>query len=97
MAAKHFGGRLSVSKSGAVRNPEPVGEPRTGSVAPCDATAGGVSQCLRMLAEEAGSLGLACTVRALWVAIAVCEHEAGHAPPLLPPTDPLRPITSPMN
>ncbi|HTU55385.1 MAG TPA: hypothetical protein VMF62_15585 [Acetobacteraceae bacterium] len=91
------GGRLSVSKSGAARNPEPVGEPQTGSAAACDATSGGIIQCLHMLAEEAGSLGLACTVRALWVAIAVCEHEAGHAPPLFPPSDPMRPIAPSMN
>jgi hypothetical protein len=42
----------------------------------CHASASGIAQCLRMLADEAGSLDLPCTARALWAAIAVCEREA---------------------
>jgi len=68
-----------VTKFLAARDPEPAGEPAPGTATTCQATAGGIAQCLRMLADEAGSLGLTCTVRALWVAIAVCEHEAVHA------------------
>lgn len=82
-----------MSKSGAARDPESAGEPAASA---CQATAGGIGQCLRMLAEEAGSLGLSCTVRALWVAIAVCEHEAVHATTttLFAATDPLQPIAA---
>lgn len=42
----------------------------------CRASESGIVQCLRMLADEAGSLDLPCTARALWAAIAVCEREA---------------------
>ncbi len=43
----------------------------------CDATATGILQCLRMLAEEAASLHLNRTLVALRDAIAACasEHE----------------------
>jgi len=55
----------------------------------CHATARGISQCLKMLAEEAGSLHLSSTVRALWSAIRICEHESSSRP-VLPPSEPVR-------
>jgi hypothetical protein len=67
---------MSEPKFVAVPNPRPAREPEAAPAAACHATSGGIIQCLHMLAEEAGSLGLGCTVRALWVAITVCEHEA---------------------
>jgi hypothetical protein len=50
--------------------------------AACPATARGIAQCLRMLAEEAATLNLTCTVRALWAAVAICERESCPAPTL---------------
>ncbi len=90
---------MSEPKFIAMRDPEPAGEPAAASATACRPTAGGIGQCLRMLADEAGSLGLTCTVRALWVAIAVCEHEAVHATTttLFAPADPLQPIASSVN
>ena len=41
----------------------------------CDPNAIGIIHCLHMLAEEAGSLQLARTMRALREAIAICEAE----------------------
>ncbi len=46
----------------------------------CDATATGILQCLRMLAEEAASLQLTRTLTALREAIETCvaeRHEPG--------------------
>lgn len=40
-------------------------------------TAGGIVQCLRMLADEAVALGLDRTLTALRTAIAVCAAEGG--------------------
>lgn len=40
-----------------------------------DPTARGIVQCLRMLAEEAASLGMSRTLDALQAAIAVCSAE----------------------
>jgi hypothetical protein len=40
-----------------------------------EATARGIVQCLRMLAEEAAALGMARTLDALQTAITVCADE----------------------
>lgn len=52
-----------------------------------DASAQGIIQCLRMLAQEAGSLKLVRTVMAVVEAVAACEAElaaadSGRAEPL---------------
>jgi hypothetical protein len=44
-----------------------------------DPTARGIVQCLRMLAEEAASLGLGRTLDALQTAISVCAAESDAA------------------
>lgn len=54
----------------------------------CHATARGIIQCLRMLAEEASSLELTFTVRALRSAIGICEFESC-ASPALQPSEPI--------
>jgi hypothetical protein len=54
-----------------------------------DPTARGIVQCLRMLAEEAASLGMARTLDALRTAITVCAAE-GDADDCLEPDDDLR-------
>jgi hypothetical protein len=63
----------------------------------CAASVGGIGQCLRMLAEEAASLGLAGTVRAIWVAIAISEHEAAQAPRPFTGLEPMHPIVPSVN
>lgn len=62
----------------------------------CDATARGIVQCLRMLAEEASSLHLPSTVRALWSAIGTCEHESSTVP-VLPPGEPVQQSIASLN
>lgn len=62
----------------------------------CHATARGIVQCLRMLAEEASTLNLTSTVRALWSAIGICEHESS-ASPVLPPSEPVQPSVASLN
>ena len=54
------------------RFPEFLDEPDVDS----DPTARGIVQCLRMLAEEAASLGMARTLDALQTAINVCAAES---------------------
>jgi hypothetical protein len=63
----------------------------------CAASVGGIAQCLRMLAEEAASLGLADTVWAIWVAIAISEHEAGDAPRPFAGLEPIHPSVPSVN
>jgi len=46
----------------------------------CDATATGLMQCLKMLADEAGSLRLSRTQSALREALEICLCENGSAP-----------------
>jgi hypothetical protein len=46
-----------------------------------DPTARGIVQCLRMLAEEAASLGMARTLEALKAAMTVCAEEGDAADP----------------
>jgi hypothetical protein len=62
-----------VGKSRAARRVRALRAPEAS--APCAANADGIAQCLRMLAEEAASVGFASTVAALWMAIRVCEQE----------------------
>jgi len=62
----------------------------------CDATARGIAQCLRMLADEAASLDLSCTARALWSAIRICERESRRTPVLATPESP-QPSAAPLN
>ncbi|MGH7079417.1 MAG: hypothetical protein ACREFU_15155 [Acetobacteraceae bacterium] len=64
--------------------------------ATCHATSRGIVQCLRMLAEEAGSLNLTGTVMAIWSAIGTCEHESSSAPGL-PLAEVVRPGATPFN
>lgn len=45
-----------------------------------DASATGILQCLRMLADEAADLRLAGTLRALREAIAICQSERIETP-----------------
>jgi len=62
-----------VGKSRAARRVRAIREPEAS--VPCEANAGGIAQCLKMLAEEAASVGFTGTVAALRTAIAVCERE----------------------
>lgn len=64
--------------------------------ATCLATSRGIVQCLRMLAEEAGSLNLTGTVMAIWSAIGTCEHESSSST-VLPLTEVVRPGVTPFN
>ncbi|MGH7070312.1 MAG: hypothetical protein ACREFO_09885 [Acetobacteraceae bacterium] len=49
-----------------------------------------------MLAEEADSLNLTSTVRAIWLAIGICEHESSSAA-MLPLPEATRPGMTPFN
>lgn len=62
-----------MGKSRAARRVRAIREPEAS--VPCEANAGGIAQCLRMLVEEAASVGFAGTVAALRTAIAICEQE----------------------
>lgn len=64
--------------------------------ATCRATSRGIVQCLRMLAEEAGSLNLTSSARAIWLAIGICEHESSSSA-MLPLTEATRPGMTPFN
>ncbi len=52
-----------------------------------EATAQGIAQCLRLLADEAAALGLARTVAALQAALAVCTTESEGAADMDPDED----------
>lgn len=52
------------------------------SLPAADASPHGIAECLRMLAEEAASLGLACTFAALLETLQVCRAEACAAGPV---------------
>jgi hypothetical protein len=71
-------------------------ERRASPPAACHATARGIAQCLRMLADEAATLNLACTVQALWTALAICERESCPAP-ALPATEPAQSTVASLN
>ncbi|MGH7101064.1 MAG: hypothetical protein ACREFJ_01610 [Acetobacteraceae bacterium] len=64
--------------------------------ATCLATSRGIAQCLRMLAEEAGSLNLTGTMMAIWSAIETCEHESSSST-VLPLKEVVRPGVTPFN
>lgn len=92
-----------MGKSRAARRVRAIREPEAS--VPCAANAGGIAQCLRMLAEEAASVGFAGTVAALWMAIAVCEQELAQgnaqreipAPRHFTPVNPILPAVPSVN
>lgn len=52
-------------------------EPEGNADADCAATASGIFECLRMLAQEAASLHLSRTVGAITAALEACASERG--------------------
>ncbi len=63
----------------------------------CEASVGGIVQCLRMLAEEATSLGLAGTAWVLRMAIAICEREGAEAPQRFATIEPIHSVARSVN